>query len=41
MKTTIGAFAIAIALIAGMGAASAMPTDTGSSDWEQVFEPQN
>jgi hypothetical protein len=39
MKTTFGAFVIAVALIAG--AASAMPTADGSFDWEIVFEPGN
>ncbi len=43
MKTTLGALAIAVSLLAGVGAASAMPTDTSSSDieWETVFEPKN
>ncbi len=41
MKTTFRALAIAVALIAGAGAAGAMPTDDGSFDWEIVFEPGN
>ena len=41
MKTTFGAFVIAVALIAGAGAASAMPIDSGFSDWETVFEPRD
>jgi hypothetical protein len=40
MKTTLGA--LAVALIAGVGAASAMPTiDSSDSTWVHVFDPQN
>ena len=43
MKTTLGALAVAVTLIAGIGAVSAMPnTDFSSdSDWVEVFEPKN
>ncbi len=42
MQTTIVALAVAVSLIAGAGAASAMPTiDSTDSDWVHVFEPQN
>ncbi len=43
MKTTFGALAIAVSLIASAGAASAMPTidSTADSDWVNVFEPKN
>jgi hypothetical protein len=41
MKSTLGAFIIAVALVAGAGAASAMPSDDGSFTWEAVFEPGN
>ena len=36
MKTTIGA--LAIALVAGAGAASAMPSAVSGFDYEAVFE---
>ncbi len=39
MKSTLGAFIIAVALIAGAGAASAMPSADDSFTWETVFEP--
>lgn len=38
MKKTFGAFAIAVALIAGAGAASAMPSPDSGFDYETVFE---
>ncbi len=38
MKTTIGALAIAFALVAGAGAASAMPSLDSGFDFETVFE---
>ncbi|MHA1163968.1 MAG: hypothetical protein ACTSP0_00055 [Alphaproteobacteria bacterium] len=41
MTKTFGAFALAVALIAGAGAASAMPHFDGNFDFETVFEPQN
>ena len=41
MKTTLGALAVAITLIAGIGAASAMPTTEASSILETVFDPDN
>ena len=41
MKTTFGAMAIAVALIAGAGAASAMPTADDTFTWESVFESGN
>jgi len=37
MKTTLGAFAVAVALIAGAGAASAMPAADSGFDYETVF----
>ncbi len=41
MKTTLGALAVAVALIAGAGAASAMPTtDSSDYNWIHVFDPQ-
>ncbi len=41
MKTTIGALAVAVALIAGIGGASAMPTDDTPFDFDSVFESKN
>ena len=41
MKTTFGAFAIAVALIAGAGAASAAPSLDGPFTYETVFEGGN
>ena len=41
MKMTIGAFAVAVALFAGIGGASAMPTHDTPFDFETVFEPKN
>lgn len=41
MKTTIGALAVVVALFAGIGGASAMPTDNTPFDFETVFEPKN
>ncbi len=38
MKTTIGALASAVALVAGAGAASAMPSADNGFDYETVFE---
>lgn len=40
MKTTISAIAVAVALIAGVGAASAMPT-AEPFDYETVFSTDN
>lgn len=37
MKTTIGAIVIAVALISGVGAASAMPSFDGFNEWETVY----
>ena len=41
MKTTFGAFAIAVALLTGTGAASAMPTVDSDFNYETVFESGN
>ena len=40
MKTTIGAIAVAVTLIAGVGAASAMP-NAEQFDFETVFSTGN
>lgn len=40
MIRTIGTLAFAVALVAGVGAASATPYDTGPDQvWDNVFEP--
>lgn len=41
MKTTFSALALAAALIAGIGTASAMPNTTEPFDFETVFGPKN
>ncbi len=41
MKTTFGALAIAVALIAGAAGASATPTGADSFTFESVFGPKN
>ncbi len=41
MKMTLSALALAVALIAGVGAASAMPNAAEPFDFETVFEPRN
>ena len=41
MKTTLSALALAVALVAGIGAASAMPNTADPFDFETVFEPRN
>ena len=41
MKTTFSAIALAVALIAGAGAASAMPSPDTGFDYETVFESGN
>ena len=38
MNKTFGAFVLAVALIAGAGAASAMPSADSGFDFEPVFE---
>ncbi len=41
MQTSIVALAVAVSLIAGAGAASAMPTtDSSDYNWIHVFDPQ-
>lgn len=41
MKTTFSALALAVALIAGAGAASAMPSADSGFDYETVFATGN
>ncbi len=41
MKTTLGALAVAVSLLTGVGAASAMPTADIDTSFETVFEPKN
>jgi hypothetical protein len=41
MNRTFGALAIAVALIAGAGAASAMPSAESGFDYETVFDSGN
>ena len=41
MNKTFGAFVLAVALIAGAGAVSAMPSADSGFDYETVFESGN